>query len=665
MDDDRFPFQDDFEKRLTTLRFRADELVRQAVALRGFVELWVGENGPGGYRKGLGADLRETGGGFPESERRESGFSQVAEDLTRSLSELDDQAATLAGQERQLASAHGALKEMTEEINALTLAVEDMLQGKKATLSRVTGLTKEISARAQNLKRRQESISAAIQEAVRTLDSREQELLAVLEQMKPGVFFGDRLSEQLKEVLTTQEKLIHLAGDLGRIPSPETGTFSNRDWVPARVPAYLQNLSEAARETAQDLSRMHPGLRSLKSEYEGEPWDRVVAAIAPCRQTLEDLKKHLKRQKETVGSTGPRSAGDLEAEGPWESLYALNEKITLLALRASLNTFHKGKKPEDLIKVMEEIRGLSAQVNQVLAPYAEDRKSSPVPSPTEAEVVAGQSVETSQNPLWEASLEKWSDLLVSLESAWPAIDRWKEVAAEQKGLGEKLLDDLTRILTQCQGLMFLFQDQIRATGPDPFPLPASARPPAARKLQKVAEIQGIQLQELNQNLQNAWSQVRPLRKSLQGSGLGGFRTLSNQLEEMREFIDSQGHELLVQGAKGEQLAKEMEALRTFSENLERLLPTRDRRQIRLQEEAGKINGTAKRMNQSLEEQKRLVDGLADQARQVHQQYGPLVQAHQKQSSLAAILMETLDEIRRRTFQQIPRKDKPPRDDLSS
>ena len=103
--------------------------------------------------------------------------------------------------------------------------------------------------------------------------------------------------------------------------------------------------------------------------------------------------------------------------------------------------------------------------------------------------------------------------------------------------------------------------------------------------------------------------------------MGGFRTLSSQLEEMREFIDSQGHDLLIQGAKGEQLVKEMEGLRAFLGNLERLLPTQGRRQVRLQEAAGKIDGTAKRMNQTLEEQKRLVDGLAGQARQVYQQYG--------------------------------------------
>ena len=211
----------------------------------------------------------------------------------------------------------------------------------------------------------------------------------------------------------------------------------------------------------------------------------------------------------------------MEADGPWESLFALNEKITLLALRASLNTFHKGKKPEDLIKVMEEIRGLSAQVNQVLGPLAEGRKSSPVPPPTEAEAVADQRLETAKNPPWESSLEKWSDLLTSLESALPAIDRLKGVVAEQKGLGGKLLDDLARILTQCQGLMFLFQDQAWATGL--FPPPASAKSQTVRGLQKMAEYQGIQLQELNQNLQNAWSQVRPLRKILQGAGLGGFR----------------------------------------------------------------------------------------------------------------------------------------------
>ena len=134
---------------------------------------------------------------------------------------------------------------------------------------------------------------------------------------------------------------------------------------------------------------------------------------------------------------------------------------------------------------------------------------------------------------------------------------------------------------------------------------------------------------------------------------------------MREFIDAQGHELLIQGAKGEQLVKEMEGLRSFWENIERLLPTQGRRQVRLQEAAGKIDGAAKKMNRTLEEQKRLVNGLAGQARQVYHQYGPLVQAHQEQSSLADTLLEALAEIRRRTFQQIPRKDKPPRDDLSS
>ena len=171
---------------------------------------------------------------------------------------------------------------------------------------------------------------------------------------------------------------------------------------------------------------------------------------------MEKLKKNLKTQEETDGSVGPRSGGDSEADGPWDSLVALNEKITLLALRASLHTFHQGKKPEDLIKVMEEIRGLSAQVNQILLPFAEGRKSSVVSPPTKAAAAADQSVETAKNPLWEASLEKWSTLLTALESAWPAIDRLKGVVAEQKGFGEKLLDDLTRILTQCQGLMFLF-----------------------------------------------------------------------------------------------------------------------------------------------------------------------------------------------------------------
>ena len=231
MEDHRFPFQDDFEQRLATLRLRADELVRQAVALRGFVELWLGNHLPGSFRKELETGPPEDPGSYPEPERRIRGFSRVAEDLTRSLSELDGQADTLAGQERQLAGAHGALKDLTEEINALTLAVEDTLQGKKATLSRVTGVTKEIAAHTQNLKRRQESLSGAIQEAVRTVENKDQELLAVLEQMKPGVFFGDRHLEQLKELLKTQEELIRLAGDLGRSPSPETGNSENRDGV--------------------------------------------------------------------------------------------------------------------------------------------------------------------------------------------------------------------------------------------------------------------------------------------------------------------------------------------------------------------------------------------------------------------------------------------------
>ena len=653
MEDHRFPFQDDFEKRLATLRLRADELVRQAVALRGFVELWLGDNVAGSYRKELETGFLEDPRSYPEPARRIRGFSRVAEDLNRSLSELDGQADTLAGQERQLASAHGALKELTEEINALTLAVEDTLQGKKATLSRVIGLAKEISARTQNLKRRQESLSGAIQEAVRTVESKDQELLAVLEQMKPGVFFGDRHLEQSQELLKNQEELIRLLGDLGRSQSPETGNSENRDGVHKRVPAYLQNLSEAAQETAQDLSRMHQGLRSLKSGPGGEPWDQVVATIAPCRRTLEELKKNLKTQEESDASVGPRPAGDSEADGPWDSLYALNEKITLLALRASLNTFQKGKKPEDLIKVMEEIRGLSTQVNQILLPLAEGRRPPTVPPPPEAAAAADQSVESAKNRPWESALEKWSTLLTALESALPAVDRLKGVVAEQQGFGEKLLEGLTRILTQCQGLMFLFQDQAWAAGP--FPRPSSARPPIARRLQKMAEFQGIQLQEFNQNLQNAWSQVRPLRKIFQGAGLGGFRTLSSQLEEMREFIDSQGHELLIQGAKGEQLVKEMEGLRAFMENLERLLPTQGRRQIRLQEAAGKIDGTAKRMNQSLEEQKRLVDGLAGQARQVYQQYGPLVQAHQEQSSLAATLLEALTELHQHIVQPLPRK----------
>ena len=218
MEDHRFPFQDDFEQRLATLRLRADELVRQAVALQGFVEIWLGENAPGGYRKELETGLLEDPGRYPEPERRIKGFSRVAEDLTRSLSELDGQADTLAGQERQLAGAHGALKELTEEINGLTLAVEDTLQGKKATLSRVTGLTREISARTQNLKRGQESLSGTIQEAVRTMESKDQELLAVLEEMKPGVFFGDRHSEQLKETPQDPRRTDPYAGRFGKEP---------------------------------------------------------------------------------------------------------------------------------------------------------------------------------------------------------------------------------------------------------------------------------------------------------------------------------------------------------------------------------------------------------------------------------------------------------------
>ncbi len=653
MEEPRFPFQDDFEKRLATLRLRADELVRQAVALRGFVELWLGADVPGNYWKELETYPSEDLGSYPESARRIKGFSQVAEDLSRSLSELDGQADALAGQERQLASSYGALKELTEEINALTLAAEDTLQMKKATLSRVSGLTREIAARTQNLKRRQESLSGTMREALRTMETKEQELLAALEQMKPGVFSGDRHLEQMKELLKTQEDLIRLLGELGRSQSPETGTAENREGVYKRVPGYLQNLSEAARETAQDLSRIHQELRSLNSGQEVEAWNQVAAAIAPGRRTLEELKQKLKRREETVGSAGPGSVGNSMSNAPWESLQALNEKITLLALRASLNTFHKGKKPEDLIKVMEEIRGLSAQVNQILVPLAEGRNP-PAGSPsTESAVAADQSLEKAKESPWESALQEWSNLLTVLESVWPAIDRWKGVLAERKGLGEKLLDDLTRILTQCQGLMFLFQDQAWTVGP--FPRATSARPPLARRLQKTAELQGIQLQELNQNLQNAWSQVRPLRKIFQEAGLGGFRTLSSQLEEMREFIDSQGHELLIQGTKGEQLVKEMEGLRAFWENLERLLPTQGRRQIRLQEAAGKIDGTAKRMNQTLEEQKQLVDGLAGQARQVYQQYGPLVQAHQEQSSLAATLLEELAELHQLIVQQLPRK----------
>ena len=114
MEDQRFPFQDDFEKRLATLRLRADELVGQAVALRGFGQTWLGENVSGSYRKELEVGLLEDPGSHPEPARRIRGFSRVAGDLTRSLSELDGQADTLAGQERQLSSAHGALKELTE-----------------------------------------------------------------------------------------------------------------------------------------------------------------------------------------------------------------------------------------------------------------------------------------------------------------------------------------------------------------------------------------------------------------------------------------------------------------------------------------------------------------------------------------------------------------------
>ena len=111
--------------------------------------------------------------------------------------------------------------------------------------------------------------------------------------------------------------------------------------------------------------------------------------------------------------------------------------------------------------------------------------------------------------------------------------------------------------------------------------------------------------------------------------------------------------------------KAMEGLRGFLDTLERLLPTQSHRQTRLQESAGKIEVTAKKMNQVLEEQRQLVDGLAGQARQAYHRYGPLVQAHQDQSSLAATLLEALAEIRQCTVQQISRKDKPPRDDLSS
>ena len=164
----------------------------------------------------------------------------------------------------------------------------------------------------------------------------------------------------------------------------------------------------------------------------------------------------------------------------------MNEKITLLALRASLHTFHQGKKPEDLIKVMEEIRGLSAQVNQILLPLAEGRDLSRVPPPTVAAAIADPCVETAKNPPWDASLEKWSTLLTALESAGPAIDRLKGAAAEQQGFGEKLLEDLTRILTQCQGLMSLFRDQAWAAGPSPALFGRAADGPTAAKDRRIS-----------------------------------------------------------------------------------------------------------------------------------------------------------------------------------
>ena len=657
MENTRLPIQDDFEKRLATLAQRAEELVRQAVALRGFVEHWRGGTVPTGYGKDLESGFLEEPGHFPGIEQGKKAFSRLAEDLARSLSELDEQADALAGQERSLTNAHGALKDLTEEINALTLAVEDTLQGKKAALSRVTGLTREIAVRTQNVKRLQESLSGAIQELVRTMENKDQELLAVLEQMKPGIVFGDRHLEDMKNILQTQEELLRLLGDPGRIRFPEAGAPENRDGYATRVPAYLQTLSTTAQETAQDLSRLHQGLRSITSGPWGEQWDRVVAEIAPCRQTLEELTPNLKAPERTADSTRAGSSGDLETEGLWESLSGLNEKITLLALKASLNAFHKGKKPEDLIKVLEEIRDLSAQMNHVLLSGAEGRHRTAVAPPAGA-VPIGQTVDP---PRWAPALERWHSLLTALETAGPAIDRLKGAALEQQRFEEKLLGDLTRIVAQCQGLTSLFQDQ--ALAEDPFPRSAAAGPQSARRLQKIARTQEVQLQELNRNLQDVWSQIRPLRKIFQGTGLG-YRALSSQLEEMREVVDSQGHELLIQGAKGEQLVKALEGLRAFLENLERLLPNQSQRQTRLQESAGKIDSTAKKMNRTLEEQRHLVDGLAGQARQAVQRYGPLVQAHRDQSSLAATLLEALAEIHQVTGREIPRKDKPPRDDLS-
>lgn len=658
MENTRLPIPDDFEKRLATLAQRAEELVRQAVALRGFVEHWRGGNVPAGYGQDLESGFLEEPGRFPGIAQGKRIFSRLAEDLASSLSELDEQADTLAGQELSLTNAHGTLKDLTEEINALTLAVEDTLQGKKAALSRVTGLAREIAVRTQNVKRRQESLSGAIQEAVRTMENKDQELLAVLEQMKPGIVFGDRHLGQLKDILQTQDELLRLLGDRGRSRSPEAGTPGNRDGVAKQVPAYLQILSATAQETAQDLSRLHQGLRSITSGPWGEQWDRVVAEIVPCRRTLEELKKNLKEPEGIAGTAGAGSFGGPETEGPWESLSGLNEKITLLALKASLNAFHKGKKPEDLIKVLEEIRDLSAQVNQVLLSSAEGRQRTAVVPPAGA----GPTGKTADTLLWAPSLERWQTLLAALETAGPAIDRLKGAAAEQQRFEEKLLGDLTRIVTQCQGLTSLFQDQ--ALAEDPFPRSATAEPQSARRLQKIARTQEVQLQELNRNLQTVWSQLRPLRKNIQGTGLG-YRALSSQLEEMREVVDSLGHELLIQGAKGEQLLKALEGLRAFLENLERLLPTQSHRQIRLQESAGKIDSTAKKMNQTREEQRQLLEDLAGQARQAVQRYGPLVQAHREQSSLAATLLEALNEIHQLTGREIPRKDQPLRDDRSS
>ena len=464
----------------------------------------------------------------------------MAEDLARSLSELDEQAETLAGQERSLAGAHGLLKDLTEEINGLTLAVEDTLQGKKATLSRVTGLTKEIASRTKNLKSRQESLSGAVQEAVRTLENKDQELLALLEEMKPGVVFGDRTLGQFQDILRTQDEIIRLLGDTGRDRPPQSGYPDTRDGVPQTLPSYLQALSVAAQETALDLSRLHQGLRSLNSGPWGKQWDRVVSEIAPCRWTVEDLNKDLSAPKECPASSAVGSVEDLEAEGPWKTLSTLNEKITLLALKASLNAFRKGKTTEDLVSVLEEIRELSAQANQVLLSLAEGRQPAIIAPQGHLDPAA----EPAGHPLWEAFLGKWEALLTALESAGPAVDRLKGGMKEQEGLVEKLLENLSRMLTQCQGLMDLSQEQAL----DLYPRSSPAGLQSSRRLKRMAQTQGVQLQELSRNLENAWSQVRPLRKLLQGTGLG-HRALLSQLEEMQEAVDSQGHELLVQGAR--------------------------------------------------------------------------------------------------------------------